>query len=247
MEKVAVVGKDTSLLEIELAKAGFALDKQAPAIVISYGGDGSALVAESLYPGVPRLTLMHKKESSVCEKCDVKTPSMTDLGTIIRRLSKGEYTIVSEPKVEAFVEGEKGKSLVGLNEVNVAHALPIQAMRFDLHVNGKPKEKCLIGDGVIVATPYGSSGYFKTITGRRFSKGLGIALNNVGEGSGWKYRLLSETDEVRVKVIRGPALLCADNNSNMIPLKEGHVVVIRKSKHAAKLIRLQGCEGKTEV
>jgi NAD+ kinase len=245
MEKVAVVGKDTSILEKELQRAGFILDKQTPGIVISYGGDGSALQAEALYPGIPRLTLKHRKQGSVCEKCAMSGAAKMDIGSIVDMLRDGKYSVVLESKVEAFVEGEKGKALVGLNEVNVAHALPIQAMRFDLDVNGNPQERCLIGDGVIVATPYGSSGYFRTITGRRFSKGLGIALNNVNGGG--RFRLIGDGDEVRVRVVRGPALLCADNNSNMIPLKDGQVVVVRRSRQSAKLIHLNGVMKKVEV
>jgi NAD kinase len=239
MDRVALVGLQALVVERELKSAGFIMDKVKPQVVVSYGGDGTALFAEALYPGIPRLTLKH---SSVCEKCAVTDARGRDLPKIFAKLREGRYKIVEETKVEGMVEGEKGMSLIGLNEINVAHALPTRAMRFDLWTDGKVAEKGVIADGAIVATPYGSSGYFKVITGRKFSKGIGIALNNAS--SGQKYRFLNDRSEVRIDVIRGPALLCADNNSTTFPLKEGDTVIVRKSKETARLIQISGEERK---
>jgi hypothetical protein len=170
MTKAAVVGAEHALVERALAKAGFTMDKLAPEIVVSIGGDGSALMAEHLY------------------------------------------------------------------------STPTRAIRFDVSVDGRPVATDVIGDGVIVATPYGSTGYFRVITGRRFSKGLGIALNNSDKEV--KYHFADENAEVQVRIDRGPALMCADNNTTMVPLQERDVVIVRKASGVARLIELVGEERK---
>jgi NAD+ kinase len=239
MKKVAVVGFDKSIVESALKKHGFVFDRLKPDTVVSFGGDGSALMAEQLYPGMPRLMIKHSK---ICEKCIVG--SEHDFAKIFDKLKKKQYKIVKEMKLEGAVNGDKRKRLVGLNEINVAHAVPTRAIRFDVSVDRKAVATGLIGDGVVVATPYGSTAYFRVITGRRFSKGIGIAFNNVNKKI--KYSLAHEAAEIKIKLNRGPALMCADNNTTMIPLRDGDVVTVKKSKDVAKIIRLTAEETKVK-
>lgn len=245
MKKVTVIGYDKNIVERALREHGFALDKFKPDVVISFGGDGSALMAEQLYPGIPRLTIKHSK---ICEKCIVSEGH--DFSRIFDKLKKGQYNVTEEMKVEGVVNEDKGKRLVGLNEINVAHAVPTRAIRFDVSVDGKLLAAGLIGDGVIIATPYGSTAYFRTVTGRKFSKGIGIAFNNVtfkNIEKKIKYRLVPEGAEIRIKLNRGPALMCADNNTTMIPLKDDDVVTVKKSKEKAKIIQLTGEKTKIRI
>lgn len=238
--RIAVVGHERIILEKELRKAGFVLDRVRPNMTISFGGDGSALVAENLYPGLPRLMIKHSK---VCRKC--KVGAEHGFSKIFEKLKNGKYRIVEEPKVEGAAGRDKYKWLVGLNEINIAHAFPIRAIRFDVSVNGKTVADDLIGDGVIVATPYGSTAYFRTITGRKFSKGLGIAFNNVVKKA--KPRIVRDNSTIKVKVRRGPALMCADNNTTMIRLNDGDTVTVRKARGTAKIIELTGEKRKLSV
>lgn len=244
MAKVAVVGLEKAMVERELARQGFILDKFKPDVVVSIGGDGSALVAEHLYPGIPRLTIKHSKH---CAKCEVG--GTHDLSSVVDKLANKQYKVAEEIKVEGSVEsaGSKDRTerLTGLNEINVSHALPTRAIRFDVFINGKPIATDIIGDGAVVATPYGSTAYFRIITGRRFSKGLGIALNNSDKDV--KYHFADEEAEVKIKINRGPALMCADNNTTMVQLADGDAVVVRKSKDKAKIIELVGEERKISI
>jgi len=238
--RVAVVGTDKKVMEKELKSYGFAIDKLNPDVVVSFGGDGSALSAEQLYPGVPRLTIKHSK---ICKKCTVGRGH--DFSGIFDKLKKRRYKVAKVMKIEGIVNNNKRKRLVGLNEINVAHAFPTRAMRFDVSADRKSIVADMIGDGVLVATPYGSTAYFRIITGRRFSKGMGIAFNNVSKKM--KYRFARENAEIKIRVNRGPALMCADNNSTMIPLRDGDVVTVKKSKEKAKIIELTGEERKIQL
>jgi len=240
MKKVAVVGFDRPIMEKELKKHGFVIEKVNPDVVVSFGGDGAALVGEQLYPGVPRLAIKH---SRVCKKCAVGEEH--DFSEIIEKLKKKRYKIVKEYKVEGMVNDDKRKLLVGLNEINVAHAIPTKAIRFNAAIDGQPIADNLIGDGVLVATPYGSSAYFYVITGRKFSGKLGIAFNNVNKKI--RCRLASLGSTVHITVSRGPAFMCADNNTTMIPLKDGDVVTVKASKERSKIIELKGEKRKVSV
>ncbi|MFH1622900.1 MAG: hypothetical protein ABIA12_00040 [Candidatus Aenigmatarchaeota archaeon] len=241
MPKAAVVGAEKAMVERELERRGFVLDKFKPDVVVSIGGDGSALVAEHLYPGVPRLTIKHSKR---CAKCEVG--GTHNLAEVIGKLADKKYSVVEDIKVEGSVgspgSNDRTERLTGLNEINVAHALPTKAIRFDVLIDGRAVATDVIGDGVLVATPYGSTAYFRTITGRRFSKGLGVALNNANKKP--KYRFGPDSAEVRIIVNRGPAIMCADNNTTMVQLADGDVVTVRKSKSRARIIELAGEERK---
>jgi NAD+ kinase len=125
-----------------------------------------------------------------------------------------------------------------MNEINIHHGIPTQAIRFDVWVDDTPIATHVIGDGVIISTPRGSGGYFSSITRRTFAQGLGIAFNNPKRAIG--PHLVSENSLIRVKILRGPALLCADNDRKTFRLTEGDQVAIRKSDQVARLIEMDG-------
>ena len=242
MKKVAVVGFDKKIVEKELKAQGFVLDRIQPDFVVSFGGDGSALVAEQLYPGVPRLTIKHSK---ICKKCVVGQEH--NLSGIFRNLKEKKYKIVEEMKLEGVVNGDRRKALVGLNEINISHGLPTKSVRFDVLMDNKRVATNFIGDGVVIATPYGSTAYYRSITGRSFSKGIGIAFNNtrpMGSKKIPKYKHANSKAEIKVVINRGPAVMCADNNTTMIQLKDGDTVSVRKAKRKTRLIILTGKEKK---
>ena len=245
MKRVAVVGFDTGSVITELKILGFVIDKMRPDIVVSFGGDGSALVGEQLYPGIPRLMIRH---SRVCEKCSISDGH--DLSAIFEKLKNGEYEIKKAVKLDGELNGNRKTTLTAMNEINVAHALPIRALRFDVNIDGR-SVKNLIGDGVITSTPYGSSGYYYSVTGRTFTKGIGIAYNNTKDMNTGKLvsymHSYSPEPEVAVSIARGPGVMCADNNSNMIPLKDGDIVTIKQSKEIARIIQLSGKESKLSL
>ena len=86
-----------------------------------------------------------------------------------------------------------------------------------------------------VSSPYGSTGYFHSITKKSFSKGIGITMNNVTKKIASK---IIERGTVNFELIRGTALLCVDNNPKIITLRPGDKIKITNSAKIAKIVEL---------
>ncbi len=229
MKKVAICSlKEVPRIKKSIKKAGFVIDQKNPDFVFCYGGDGTILFAESKYPSVPKLTI---KSTEICHRCDIKSLAFD---AILRKIKKRKYRIVKDIKLQAI---SKGRKLIGLNEIQVHTKLPIRAIRFSVSV-GKKKFSNLIGDGVIVATPFGSTAYYTSSGGKPFKKGIGISFNNLFDKK-IKSLVFPDNSKVRIKVERGPAFLFADNNEKFVLLNTGDTVTVSKSKEVAKFIQLK--------
>ena len=128
----------------------------------------------------------------------------------------------------------KDKKLTALNEVQLHTKLPIRAMRFSLSADGKKFEN-LIGDGVIISTPFGSSAYYSSVGGRKFNKGIGICFNNL-HNKKIKSFVVPENSRIMVKIDRDEAWLAADNHEKLISLNPSDSVIVKKSNQVAKFI-----------
>ena len=226
LEKVLVVfRRDASKVRSVLVEEGFELVESIPDFIVCYGGDGTVLFSERKFPGIPKLII---KTSRACRIYDY---ALSDMSELLSKIKEGNYQIHTEMKLETQA---KGKKLVGLNEIQVHLNLPIYAVRFSLSVDGKEYEN-LIGDGLIVATSFGSTGYYEATGGERFEKGIGISFNNLHFRKIRSF-VVPEDSIVKLTVNRGPAWLLADNNENFIELKAGDTVTVRKSESIANFI-----------
>ncbi|MFH0711390.1 MAG: hypothetical protein V1944_02320 [Candidatus Aenigmatarchaeota archaeon] len=222
--RIVVVGKYKKDVEKEIPKFGLEFSKH-PEIVVSYGGDGTILEAERKFPGIPKIFIKH---SEVCINC-----RHTNYRNVLKRLQKRKFKIIKQIKVEGLVNGKK---LIGLNEINIVSSKPIYAIRFDAYVNGRLIGRNMIGDGILVSTPFGSRAYFYSITRKSFKKGLGIAFNNLRKRM--KPMVVNENSIIKVKILRDGGFMISDNNPKSVKLYAGDEVTIKKSKQLAKIVKL---------
>ena len=253
---VAVVGKHSALVKKLCRKLGFKIEQKHPEMVVTFGGDGTILHSERLYPGVPKLCA---RFSQHCLKCGVGTyfhsklhhgehvsllHSSAALEAALKKISSRKSVRVKlEEKLQATVK-RKGKEIfhaTALNEVQVHNKNPLHAIRGVACVGSNCQT--FIGDGVIVATPFGSTGYFYSVTQKSFKKGVGMAFNNpttktppvIGELEG---------KGVRIFIERRNGLLICDNDPKMFLLAARDEIVVKKSKqnawfvHSSKTTRM---------
>jgi len=227
--KISVVGKsgmDMRGIKKEVEKAGLKLVDKNPDLVVSYGGDGTLLVTERVFPGVPKLSI---KNSATCQKCyDVS------LAGALEKIKNQEYEIEKMIKLEASVNGKE--SLVCVNDFVIRNDVPTHALRFEVQVGDK-KIKHLIGDGLVVSTPFGSTGYYSSISRRTFPRGIGLAFNNLTKPR--KHLVVGDNSLINVEIKRRTGVLVADNNPKLINLKEGDLITIKKSEEFAQVIKLR--------
>jgi NAD+ kinase len=221
--KAAVVGRGTEEIKAIVEKSFDIIDVN-PDFVVCYGGDGTILLAERLFPSVPKLTI---KKSEECRKCDY---GVKNLKKILDKINKRQYGIKEEMKLDA-----NGRE--ALNEIQVRSKTPVRALRFSIHVGNKRFEN-LIGDGVIIATPFGSTGYYSSAGGKQFKKGIGICFNNLHNRK-QKSIVVPEDSRIEVTVGRESGYFIRDNDDDFVSLGEGDVVVIKKSSHVARFIEVK--------
>lgn len=198
--------------------------EENPEVVVCYGGDGTLLYGEGKFPGVPKVMVRH---SRVCALCQEETRD-----TVLRLLSAGEYTIVPHMKLAVKALGQ---TLHALNDVVIAHKFINNTLRAKVFVNGEQYGSELFGDGVVVSTPLGSTGYYQSITRSNFTQGIGIAFNN--SINTVSHLVVQEEYVIDVEVTRGPGLIAADNNEEQITVETGDRARIRIAKEQAQIIR----------
>jgi len=226
LKRVQVVfRRDPTKIKQVLVQEGFEVVESDPDFILCYGGDGTVLYSERIFPQVPKLII---KTSRHCRPYDY---DFKDLRQILSRIKAGDFQIYSEMKLETQA---KGVTLVGLNEIQVHLKKPIYAVRFSFSANGI-KHDDLIGDGVIVATPFGSTGYYAATGGTCFETGIGISFNNLHHKK-VPSLVVSDDTVVQLAISRGPAWLLADNNEDFIDLDAGDVIEIKKSMSVANFI-----------
>ncbi len=210
--KVALVDKKKFPQNIskELKKYNFKIVKKSPQIVISYGGDGTFFISERLYPKIPKLLIKDPK----------------NINSILKKLKN--YKKIALIKLQV-------KDLLAINDIIIRNKHQQQALRFKIKLNNKSINKGFIGDGVVISTPYGSTGYFHSITNTSFKKGIGIAFNNTVKKQ--KPIITKDNSKIEFFLKRGTALVSADNNKKTITLKPNSKIIIKKSKEKTSIIR----------
>ncbi len=219
-KKVFPFGKNSDKLKPLLEKAGFIVVDKTPDFIASYGGDGTFMLSEAKYPGIPKIIL---RDSHICKKC---SPLLNE--EVLKRIAKGAYVIEKMVKLELSLGKKK---FLAVNDVVVHNDNSRHAMRYKLSVNGKVIGTHIIGDGIVVSTPFGSTGYYRSITDSIFEVGIGLAFNNSTEPS--DHMVLRDDSLIELSVLRGPAIAYADNQTEAFSLGAGDSIFIKKSKQTA--------------
>lgn len=223
--RVLISGSKKSEITPLVKKVGFDIVADNPDVVISYGGDGAIMKAEFAHPDVPILAI---KGSRICKKCVV-----LPIDEALTNLKNKNYKVENSLKLEASC---RGKILYAMDSMVVHNADPRHAIRYRAFLNGRDLGHEVIGDGVVIATPFGATGYYRSITDSYFEVGIGLAFNNSTEQE--DHIVLDSDTEIKIQITRGLAEVYADNQKEFIQLDDGEEIVIKKSKKFARLIKM---------
>ena len=100
----------------------------------------------------------------------------------------------------------------------------------------------VIGDGLLVATPFGSSGYYRSITGGLFESGIGVAFNNVHKPADAPRSItLSSAGRVELSLLTttrsASAVLARDDDTDVHELNPDESISISLSEQVVNIVR----------
>ncbi len=192
----------------------------APDIVISYGGDGSLLVAERTFKGIPKFPIRDTQTSPLCKKHSHEN--------LIKYFVSGRLQKSNMMKLSASFHG---REILALNDIFIHNYNRVSAIRYKITIDGDVYSKEAASDSFGIATPHGSTAYFRSITGTIFRVGIGMAFSNSRERE--DHIIIPEDSIICIKILRGPAMMVADNSSDAISVdSEDEIIVCKSSKDA---------------
>lgn len=238
--RVAVVSAKAAKVAGLLEEHGFSVVSRRPDFVVAFGGDGTILASEHLYPGVPKLGVRNSERCRLCQfrfvgKHATELVCWSCLEHGLNILERGDFDVVRKDKAEAVFGRIR---LSGLNEVQLHNADPRRAVRFSIYAEGKAIVQDAIGDGAVLATAFGAGGYFRSVSRQTFERGFGLALNNPVLTRGpWFFT--EKMPSILIEVDRGPAWVLADNAARKLIVPSGGKVLFRRSLQSARFVGLR--------
>ncbi len=196
-------------------------------VVICYGGDGTLLYGEQHIPTVPKLML---RSTMLCTQC--RETAATEMLTA---LSSKNYTLEPHMKLEARSQNH---THLGLYDIMIGHSRINVSVRLRFAINGVRHPEEIVGDGLIISTPLGSTGYYQSITRSNFSSGIGIAFNN--SVNTMSNLVVDEDAQIEMIITRGRAVVTSDNNEEPEIVDTDATITVQKSQAVASLVTFSG-------
>ena len=208
--------------------------------VLVLGGDGTLLQAsrDVVDPGVPLLGVNLGTLGFLAEV------SIEELIPALQRLLSGSYRIEERMMLYGkLMEGEK--KVMGeraLNDIVTTRSGPLRIMHYEVSVNGEALA-AFHGDGLIVSTPTGSTGYNMSAGGPIIEPNARLVLLTSISSHALNTRsiVLAPEDVLSISLEKssyGDAEVYFDGGSRELLTKERRLVV-RQSRKVTRIIRLK--------
>ena len=234
VEKVLpLLAKHTVVLEEEIAghldRKGKPLERMDVELVLAIGGDGTVLRA------LQRTTanVLGINSGSLGFLTEV---TVDEFPAALRRLEAGEYRIEERVKLRVDVDGER---LFDCTNEAVLHTASVAKIRdFEVWSNGTLVLR-LRADGIIVATPTGSTSYNLSVGGPIVDprvEALVISAIAPFKPSA-RATVVPATAQVRVKLAKPKECLLVLDGQHEVALKGTEDVRFTGSEHRAKLVK----------
>ena len=205
---------------------------QAVDLIIVFGGDGTLLGAARKFIS-NKTPILGINLGTVGFLTDV---NIENFGSVIKDVLNGDYVLEERSLVEAsFLDQE----VFGLNEVLIHSGSYAQLMRYRLIIDGRTVYEQR-SDGLIVATPTGSSAYALSAGGSIVHPELNIwnIIPMMSQSLSSRPLIVSNEKSMEIQLIKGPlehAMICVDGQKD-IPIDYNHSIFITKKNLSLKII-----------
>lgn len=213
-----------------IAKNGFSISSK-PDFVIAIGGDGTMLRAAHIY-GKKGLPILGVNSGGLGFLTDVTIDQLPD--TLVE-IKNRKYIFENRMVIQAMLNRS---SLFGLNDITIITRIPGRAVELSLTIN-KEYICRLIADGVVIATPTGSTAYSLATGGPMLlPHAESIIVTTVAPHTFSVRPIVLPPDSlVEIKVgKKGSAALVADGQHTK-NIKKMQTIKFRKAKYQVKLIK----------
>lgn len=221
-------------------------------LILSIGGDGTILrAAQAVVPGLTLITginlgkLGFMTELSTDEVMDRLPDLLAGKGWIDERaMLEAELSPIKQPEKSSIFPGsgeeETPRIFYALNDVVMARGAIARIVYVDASIDGEPLTTYK-GDGVIVATATGSTGYSLAAGGpilhpqaKEF-----LLLPIMPHLSSTYPLVLPSTAVVKLRIITAhQATLSIDGHINL-PLSSGAIITVKRSSNTARFLRIR--------
>lgn len=209
-------------------------------LMISFGGDGTMLRAVT-YIGASSLPLIGVNLGRLGF---LATLNKDHLGEALERFSKGDYQIEERTLLQAQLKGESGafgKNDYALNEVAVSRKDTTSMITIETWLDGVYLTTYW-ADGLLVATPTGSTGYSLSCGGPVVSpKSQSLVITPVAPHHlNARPLIIEDGTEIRLKVDSRETQHLVSLDSRISTVDNGQELCIKKAPFTLKLVVFEG-------
>ncbi len=228
--------------ELDCGDENMSLDQPLPPVdfVLVLGGDGTFLNVARRYSQevIPFLGVNLGRLGFLTEV------EVSNLEASLEMLASGKYYVDrrSMLSVRVFRDGEVAEKTIALNEVTISKGPQARIIKLDVMVDGNKVDRYR-GDGIILSTPTGSTGYSLSAGGpiiapnvptiiftpicphTLHARPVVLSLNS---------RITVDVDSAQTEIV-----LTVDGQENL-PLQYNDRIEVSNSRHQTLLVRLHG-------
>lgn len=164
----------------------------------------------------------------------------------INKLISGDYTIENRLMISGEIvrEGKTIHSFIALNEASLYRATLMKAFKMEIYINNK-HTNTVLGDGLIIATPTGSTSYNLSAGGPILTPTANnMVITQIAPFTFPGTPLVIAGDdviEIRIKIDnitkKGNVSMEFDG-SESVEIQDGDIIRIQKAEHNAKIIKV---------
>jgi len=201
-------------------------------LLIVFGGDGTLLGAARKFIA-SEIPLLGINLGTLGFLTDI---NIENFESVIHDILKGEFVVEERSLVEAHFANQE---VFGLNEILIHSGSYAQLMRYRLLIDGQMVYEQR-SDGLIIATPTGSTAYALSAGGSIIHPELDLwnIIPMMSQSLSSRPLIVSNHKSLEIQLIQGPldhAMICVDGQKD-IPIQYDDSIVIRKKTAALKII-----------